>query len=143
MRRNDEYMPDPVVPYMMNRQYGYYGRGSVVNHVANPLSAGYGYLNRESRQDAARTLQMYGNRTKYYNEFLRRWETQLTDMRTVTVERKDGRLYKYVHTPVIMTERYYTEMEHRFKIAKILSLSVLLIALVISVCIAIGLGGAA
>lgn len=146
----------PVVPYMMNTPYmgamGYsmMRRGGYMHGVSNMMQGGYrgfpgmyggmygGYpymgfwgnipLNKETQTDASKSLDIYGNRNKRYVGYLRRWETELTDFRTATVDRNTGE--KFVHTPVIFTEKYHTDFEmmlYKWMVRTIAVLSVLLV----------------
>lgn len=136
----------PVVPYAMGSPYNGYdnsARRGYISGVNNISDRGYPYrggyygqytpLNKESRRDACRTFDMYGRRTIRYNEFLKRWETQLSDVRMVTVERdeKTNRVEKYVHTPYIMSEQYFTEFEYSFLKWRALGLASIIIAVIV------------
>lgn len=151
MSKNE--MQKPVIPYFMNTPYysaydlscrhrgiggigsmpyggrGYYGHYGCYGQYGLPYNQGV-------RRDAYKTLEMQGNRRTHYNEFLKRWETQLSDVRTVTVERdnKTKKLKKYVHTPYVMSEQYITKLEWTFIKWRVLGiLSALILITVITV----------
>lgn len=136
-------MQKPVVPYFMNTPYysaydlSCRHRGIGGNIGTIPYGGRCGYYgqygglpyNHSTRNDAYKTLGMYGNRNTRYNEFLRRWETQLSDVRTVTVERDDKskKLKKYVHTPYVMSEQYITKLEWTFIKWRVLGIAATLV----------------
>jgi len=114
--------------------YGGMG-GGMYGGMGGGMYGGYPYmgygnipLNKETQTDASKSLDIYGNRNKRYVGYLRRWETELTDFRTATVDRNTGE--KFVHTPVIFTEKYHTDFEmllYKWMVRTIAVLAILLV----------------
>ena len=119
--KKDE-MKNIVVPYGYNedvQRSTYFSSRFLANRFLPPTVI----------KDIKEHNRMAFNRSNFYDSFLRRRETQISDTPYATIERdkKDANIIrgKYIHTPYIISERIFTELEVVRKVNKAVIISIL------------------
>lgn len=97
-------------------------------YKAQRFSAFRGYIPDKTIEDMEKHAKMTFGRSTFYNGFLRRRETQVSDTPYTTIERddEDKRIVtgRYMHSSYVITERIFTEFEVAKKLKKAIICSI-------------------